>query len=235
MLSDEFLPIRAVQFVLLCFAVLAAYATNKNRAFSYLSIYGVAVWLLYFKISEYAGSGRLPLDISAICYFLYGFFALLPVRPLKVAAAQLCALCGLVYAICMLAMPQVFYHRDPTEIGRYFAVANHSLLFFGGLAMMVHVGFRKTDLIYTAAVLGAIIVYTEICVAKGVQQGTAIFSQIVDGSVILVIAPGFTIRLWYYVVYYLLVAGLLGLWVYFTYAVNRRAVPNNIKRGFFAA
>lgn len=234
MFSDAFLPIRAVQFVLLCFALLAAYATSKNKVLSYAAVYGVAVWLLVFKITQYAGSGRLPLDISALCYFLYGFCAILPVRPLKVTAAQLCALCGLVYAICMLSMPQVFYHRDPTEIGRYFAVANHSLLLFGGLAMMAHVGFRKTDVIYTAAVLGAIIAYTEICVAKGVQQGTAIFSQIVDGTVILVIAPGFTMQWWYYILYYAVVFSLLGLWLFFTYVINRMAVPKNVKRGFFA-
>ena len=234
MLSDKFLPIRAVQFVLFCFALLAVYAVHKNRKLSYIAIYGVAAWLLYFKISEYAGSGRMPMDISAICYFMFGLCAILPVRPLKVAAAQICALCGLVYGITMLVMPQVFYQRDPTEIGRYFAVANHSLLFFGGLTMMVHVGFRKTDCIYTAAVLGAIIGYIEICVAKGVQQGTAIFSQIVDGSVIQVAVPGFAMAWWYYILYYTVVFSLLGLWIYFTYAVNRMAVPKDIKRGFFA-
>ena len=235
MLTDDFLPIRAVQFVLLCFALLAVYATYKNRALSHLSIYCVAVWLLFFKISQYAASGNLPMDISAVCYFLFGFFALIPVRPLKVAAAQLCTLCGLVYAIAMLVMPQVFYARDPTEIGRYFAVANHSLLFFGGLAMMVRVGFRKTDLICTGLVLGGIIAYTEICVATGVQQGTAIFSQIIDGSVILVVAPGFTLSWWYYILYYTVVLSLLGLWILLTYAVNRRTVPENIGRGLFAA
>ena len=235
MLSDIYLPIRAVQFVLLCFALLAVYATQKNRTLSYIAIYGVAAWLLYFKISEFAGSGRMPMDISAVCYFVYGFFAILPVRPLKVAAGQICALCGLVYAICMLVMPQVFSARDATEIGRYFAVANHSLLFFGGLVMMVHVGFRKLDLICTGLVLGGIIAYTEICVATGVQQGTAIFSQIIDGSVILVVAPGFTLSWWYYILYYTVVLSLLGLWILLTYAVNRRTVPENIGRGLFAA
>lgn len=234
MLTDEFLPIRSVQFVLFCLVPLAVYATYKRRALAFLSLYAVAAWLLYFKISQYAGSGQMPMDISAVCYFLFGFCVLLPVRPAKVAVAQLCTLCGLVYGVSMLIMPQTFSVRDPSEIGRYFAVVNHSLLFFGGLVMMTHVGFKWTDLIWTLSLLFGIVVYTEVCIYRGVQEGTAVFSQIANGSIIHVIAPGVPMTWWYYVLYYLVVFALFALWIRLTYALNRMTVPNDIKRGFFA-
>lgn len=234
MTFDEFFPIRSVQTVFLVFAALSAYATARKRALSLCCIYGVAAWFLVFKISQYVGSGQLPMDISAICYFLFGISALLPVRPVKISVAQLCALCGLVYAVCMLSRPQIFYGRDPTEIGRYFAVVNHSLLLFGGLCVMIRYKFRRSDLFWTLLLLAAIIAYTEICVANGVQEGTAVFSQIVNGSIILLIVPGFTLAWWYYILYYMAVALLFGLWIFFTYALNRRAVSPENKCGFFA-
>ncbi len=235
MFGIDFFHVRVLQVVLFCLAALAAYGTYKNRVFSFLAVYCAGIWLLVIKTFQYAGSGNLPMDISAICYFLYGICAILPVRPAKAAAAHLATLCGLIYGICMVALPEVFYVRDPSEFGRYFAIANHSLLFFGGLAMMGHVRFKKLDVIWTFIFLTVIVAYTEICIACGVSEGTAIFSQIVNGSIILFVAPGFSMPHWYYFAYYAFVAAVFTLWLALTYAVNRRAAPKNIKTGFFAA
>ncbi len=234
MYANPYLHIQALQFILLCFAPLGAYATYKNRDLSFLAVYGVALWFLVFKGVEYAHSRNLPMDISAICYFLFAASVLLPVRPLKVAAAQIAGLCGVVYGIVMVAAPQIFAARDPNEMTFYLAIANHALLFFGGLAMSGHVPFRKTDLLWTAAILAVIVVYTEVCVGMGVAEGNAVFSRIVDGSIILFAAPSFSMPWWYYALYYPVVLGLFGLWVALTYAINRRAVRPKQKAGFFA-
>lgn len=232
--ANAYLHVQALQFMLLCFVPLCAYATYKNRNLSFFAVYGVAVWFLVFKGQEYIGSNSLPMDISAICYFLYILSAFLPVRPLKVAVAQLAGLCGAVYGIVMFTAPQIFAARDTNVMTFYLAIVNHSLLFFGGLAMFGHVSFKKTDCIWTLAVLAAIIAYIEICVAMGVAEGNAVFSKIVDGSIIQLAAPEFTIRWWYYVLYYPMVLGLFGLWIALTYEINRRVLPPKQKIGFLA-
>lgn len=234
MFGLPYFQMQALEFALIVFAILAAYATYKNRKLSYVAIYGVAVWLIVIKIIQYVQSGRLPMDISAICYFLFGLFALLPIRPAKVVVSQLAALCGLVYGLTVIAMPEIFNKIDPSEFGRYFAMLNHSLLLFGGLAMMGHVRFKRLDILWTLAFLAAIIAYTEICVACHVEEGTAIFSRIVNGSIILYVVPGFTMPVWYYIVYYCLVAGIFSLWIALSYFINRKASPKNLKAGFFA-
>lgn len=234
MFGHPFLHIQLLQFVFSCLALLAAYATWKNRVLSFVAVYGVAVWFLVWKSIEYGGSGRLPMDISAICYFLYGIVAILPVRPAKTAVAQIAALCGLVYSICMMSMPQIFFARDPNQAVEYFAIVNHSLLLFGGLAMLGHIRFKWTDVFWTVAVVGAVAAYIEICISLGVEEGTAIFSQILDGSVILVIAPNFSMRWWYYVLYYTVTLSIFALWIALTYALNRKAAAKVGKSGFFA-
>ena len=234
MYSNPYLHVQALQLVLLIFAPLGAYATYKNRTLSFLAVYGVAVWFLVFKVTEYAGSHSLPMDISAICYFLYILSVFLPLRPLKAAAAQIAGLCGVVYGLVMFYAPQIFSTRDPNEMTFYLAVVNHSLLFFGGLAMFGHIPFGKADFLWTLAVIGVIIAYIEICVSMGVAEGNAVFSKIVDGSIILLAAPNFTMQWWYYVLYYLIVFGLLGLWIALSYAINCKAVKPRQKIGFFA-
>lgn len=234
MYANAYLHIQALQFILLCLAPLGAYATFKNRTLSFLAVYGVAVWFLVFKGTEYAGSHSLPMDISAICYFLYILSAFLPVRPLKAAAAQIAGLCGVVYGLVMFYAPQIFSARDPNEMTFYLAIVNHALLFFGGLAMCGHIPFGKADCLWTIGVLAVIIAYTEICVAMGVAEGNAVFSQIVNGSIIQLAAPAFSMAWWYYALYYPIVFGLLALWIALTYAINGRAVPPKQKIGFFA-
>ncbi len=234
MLSNEFLPIRSVQLLLLFFVPLAAIALRRNRIASLVAAWAVAVWFVAFKFTAYLPAKSFPMDLSTMCYFLFVFGTVLPVRPFKVAVSQLCALCGLVYGLCVFFIPQTFAGRAVSEMDRYFTLANHALLYFGGLVTMMRVGFRKSDLIWSAALLGATIAYIEICVAKGIEEGTAVFSQIVNGSIILIAAPNFTPTWWYYVLYYLVLFSLLGGWTALTYEINRRTVPKTVARGFFA-
>lgn len=226
--------VQALVFFLFSFAILAAYATYKNRKLSYIAVYFAALWLLVIKCIQYIPAKRLPMDISAISYFLFGIFALLPFRPAKVVVSQFAVLCGIVYAIAAIAIPGTFFARDPTEFGRFFGMLNHAVLFLGGLAMMGHVRFRRLDIVWTIAFLAAVIAYTEICHAIHVEEGVAIFSQIIDGTVILIVAPNFTMPPWYYVVYYIIVAGIFSLWIFITYLINRKVAPKNLKTGFFA-
>lgn len=226
--------IQAIQLILLCFAPLAAYATYKNRFISYLAVYGVAIWFFIFKFVEFITSHTLPMDISALCYCLYAACLFVPIRPFKVITAQFSALCGLIYGLVFFSLPQVFCARDPEITTILWTILNHCLLFFGGLAMMGHISFKKTDILWTILFLAAMIAYVEICVAKGVAEGNAVFSKIVDGSVILIGAPSVRLTWWYYALYYTVVFTLLGLWTVLTYAVNRRAIRPKKKVGFFA-
>ena len=234
MSANSYFYIQAVQFILLCFVPLAAYATYKNRVVSYLAVYGVALWFFVFKFVQFITSRTFPMDISALCYCLYAVCLFVPIRPLKVVAAQFSALCGLIYGLVFLSLPQVFCARDPEITTILWTIVNHCLLFFGGLAMMGHVSFKKTDLLWTVLFLAAMIAYIEICVAKGVAEGNAVFSKIVDGSVILIGAPSVKLTWWNYALYYFIVFTLLGLWIALTYAVNRRVLPPKKKVGFFA-
>lgn len=234
MYSNPNLHIQALQLMLMCLVPPAIYATSKNRALSGVAVYGVAVWFLIFKGAEYFGSGRLPMDISAVCYFLYMIAAILPVRPFKLAVAQLSALCGLVYGIAIFFAPQIFRTQDPKDLTLFLAIVNHALLFFGGMSVIVRFPLKISDVIWTVVLLAAIITYIEICVMQGVAEGNAVFSKIVDGSIIMFAVPGSTMHWWYYVLYYPIVFTLLGLWIALTYVLNRRVVRPKKKVGIFA-
>ncbi len=224
---------RALQFVLFCFAAFAAYATYKNRVLSYIAVFLAAAWLLVLKGYEYIPSGRLPMDLSAISYFLYGTCVILPFRPAKVTASQLATLCGLVYGLCVIVRPESFYSRDPDEFVRYFAMVNHAMLFFGGLAMMGHVRFKWTDIFWTLGIVAAVVIYTEICVACGVAEGNAIFSQILNGSIIREVLPNFSMPWWYYIAYYAALLTAVAAWLGLTYVINRKATSKDLKARFF--
>ena len=232
MFGIAFFQMRILQILLFFLASFAAYATYKNRVLSYVAVFSVAIWFLVIKGIEYIPTGRLPMDLSAISYFLYGVCVILPLRPAKVAASQVATLCGLVYGICVIVHPQSFYARDSDEFARYFAMTNHAMLFFGGLAMMGHVRFKWTDIFWTLGIVAAVVIYTEICVACGVAEGNAIFSQIVNGSIIHEAFPDFSMPWWYYIAYYATLSVVLALWLALTYAVNRKAAKH-LKARFF--
>ncbi len=232
MFGLAYFHVQALQVVFFALGLFGAYATYKSRALSYVAVFFVAAWLLVLKGIQYFELGRLPMDISAVCYFLYGICAILPFRPLKTVAAQLATLCGLVYGICMIARPDVFFEHDSNEFGRYFAIANHAMLFFGGLAMMGHVRFKKTDFLWTLSAVALIVGYIEACVLYGVPESTAVFPEIVNGNIVYMIFPDFTPAWWYYPVYYAAFAVLTGLWLKLTYIINRRAVPATLQTRF---
>ncbi len=234
MYSNPYLYVQALQLLLLLLVPLACFATYRSKMLSFVAVYGVAVWFFVFKGAEYFGSRSLPMDISALCYFLYVIAAILPVRPLKVAAAQLSALCGLVYGLMFFFAPQIFRTRDTNDMTFYLAMVNHAILLFGGLAVIGRFPLKKSDIFWTGGVLAAIIIYIEICVANGVAEGNAVFTKILDGSIIQVPFPDFTMQWWYYALYFPTVFLLLGLWIAFTYAINRKVARPDRKVGILA-
>ena len=213
-----------LQLFLLGLDVLAAFGALRFRRFGLVWLWVTALWFLGYKIWEYVPFGRWPLDFSAVTYFLFALAALLPVRPLKTVASFSGLLAGACFIVTMIFLPGMHYSSQPTGQTLIMAILNHNLLFAGGLILAGRQVFKKRDLFWIAGWLVLVIAYIEILThCFGIEQSNAVFTKIMDGSVICLLL-GKTVALpwWYYVVYYLFCAGLLALLLFLFFKLNRK-------------
>lgn len=211
------------QVFLFAFGFFAALWAVKHRRCGLCLLLLIALWLLGYKIWEYIPFRRWPLDFSAVTYFLFGFAVLLPIRPLKVAASFSGMLAGICFISTMVVLPEMHYETQPSEFTLMMAFLNHNLLFVGGIILSGRYPFKKTDCFWIIGWIIAVIIYIEVLTnVFGVVQDTAVFTKIIDGSIIfMLLNKTFVLHWWYYILYYLFCASVLILLFFIFFKINK--------------
>ncbi len=195
---------------------------KKNRFVSRSAVLLVGIYFLVYKTSEYVIFEKPPVDFSALSYFLFGLAAVLPLRPLKGAAAYSGLLAGSLFVLTFTLAPETHFDNMATPFLLAMAFVNHNFLFAGALCVLCSVRLRPRDLFAAAGFIAFVVVHSEIMVqVYGFTEGEVV-TEIIDASVILYILPGFSFPWWYYAVYYVCAVSILAGAGVAVYKLNAR-------------
>lgn len=194
-------------------------AVHKTVNLAFIRCAGA--YLFVYKLFEYVSKQILPLDFSALSYFLMGVSAVVPLRQMRTAASFSAFLSGLIYIVSMIIFPETHFATTLRAFDCYFAMFNHNLLYIGALGISAYYAFRKEDTLWIFGWLGIYVCYAFTVVDRFGDMGTTIM-KILDGSVVNIVFPDFVPAPWYYAVYYVGCAAALCLIIVAVYALNRR-------------
>lgn len=131
-------------FLLFVFLNLAVFMLRDKPGVSYRIAWFIAVYLLIYKICEYTyfqaiGEHlRIPVEISAVSYLLYGFFVTFKFRKSELFALFIAVFAGLFYSLAFWISPDSYISSIDTKYLFAMAVINHHLLYFGGMLILAN-------------------------------------------------------------------------------------------------
>ena len=73
-----------------CYVLLGVFAAGRNKWVDRIAAWVIGAYLLLYKSWEYGPFSTVPVDLSAISYFLFGVAAFVPFRPVKAALIRTC-------------------------------------------------------------------------------------------------------------------------------------------------
>ena len=203
-----------IQAALAVFYVLfGVFVAGRSRVFDRVGAWLIGAYLLMYKFNEYGPFRTVPLDLSAVSYFLFGVAAFVPFRPLKAAGSFSAMLSGSVYFFTMILYPET--HVENLLDNRWFlltmAMVNHNVMFFGGMLVCAEYRFERTDYAWVLGWMAFYLTYFQlITVGYGITEGVTTIAEIVDGSLVAEVL-GVPLTSAYYAIYYIIVALALAL------------------------
>ena len=133
-----------------CYVLLGVFAAGRNKWVDRIAAWVIGAYLLLYKSWEYGPFSTVPVDLSAISYFLFGVAAFVPFRPVKAAGSVSAMLSGAVYFFTMILYPET--HVESLLANRWYllimAMVNHNLMSAGGLFLCARNTFRRTDCVW---------------------------------------------------------------------------------------
>ncbi|MEG1613063.1 MAG: hypothetical protein RR357_02730 [Clostridia bacterium] len=187
---------------------------TKSKLASRL-LFAIGLYLLVYKICEYTSyqikgmHKQVPIEISAVSYFLLGFSIVLRNKRLQVFAAFCGMFSGLFYNINFIILPEMFILSRSSWFLLVMATINHSLLYFGSIMVLKTVQFDKTDVMYVG--LGTLLINLY---SLGVQflikiDGKPIIMQVIDGTIIDKLSVALRSLSFFYPIYYFIIFSIL--------------------------
>lgn len=196
--------------VVVCYVLLAVFVAGRNKWLDTLVVWFIAAYLLAYKFDEYGPFSSYPIDLSAMSYFVFGFAAFIPFRPLKAAGSFTAMLSGAVYFVTMTFFPNT--HVESLTFNRWFlltmAMVNHNLMFVGGLFMCARHKFGRTGMVWILGWFAFFFAYLELLtVGYGINYQVTSIVEIMQGTLVAEVL-GLELTPTYYVLYYIIVVGL---------------------------
>ena len=166
-----------------------------------------------YKTGEYVTMGKVPVDLAAASYFLFGVAAFVPFRPLKAAASFSAMLSGSGLLLHHDPLPRNARcrrtdSRRPRHSTLAMAMTNHNMLFLGGLFMCAKYAFPREDYVWVLGWFAFFFAYLQlVTVGYGINYANTSIVQILTGTLVADVL-GVPLTAAYYVVYYVVVTGL---------------------------
>ena len=231
--------------VLLLFVGLnvTVFTLRDKPELSYKIAYGIAFFLILYKTSEYiywqaVGQHlKVPVEFSAISYFLFGITIVFRIKKLDVLGAFCGFLAGMFYSVASWVSPDSFVNNGLQESIFLFimAIVNHHALYFGSILMIANVRrfeIKKTwwcNLVGIAVMIGYSWImhlftpYTEL-------YGKLIFIRITDGSILNYLFPSLVVTPLFTAIYFVVVSILFTFLLLFFYWLNGRLAKKREER-----
>lgn len=213
-----------IQAALVIVEILAArFLVGKNKTADRIIVWLIGAYFLFYKSWEYGPFENLPLDLSAMSYFLFGIAAFVPFRPLKAAASFSAMLSGVVYAATLTLYPESHFNifADNVYYLVSMAMVNHNLMLVGGIILSSLYRFQRTDYVWVLGWLGFFMGYVLLLSqGYGVDMRTSSILGILQGTLVASVL-GLEMNAAYYVVYYIIFFGLFAVLMSGYCALNR--------------
>lgn len=167
---------------------IACLVAGRNRMFDAVVVWVIGAYLLCYKLNEYGPFKAMPIDLSAMSYFLFGVAAFVPLRPLKSAAAFSAMLSGIIYVATMTFFPET-HIASLNSSDKFFlinmAMCNHNLLLLGSIFMTAQLEVKREDVVCLVGWFGFFFAYLNLLVtAYGVSYKNSSIIGIIDGSLV---------------------------------------------------
>ena len=216
------------------YVLIAVYAAGRNAIADRIVIWFIGAFLLMYKTGEYVTMGKVPVDLSAASYFLFGAVAFVPFRPLKAAASFSAMLSGAVYFFTMILYPETHVAGVQTAAVPAFdlamAMTNHNMLFLGGLFMCAKYAFPREDYVWVLGWFAFFFAYLQlVTVGYGINYANTSIVQILTGTLVADVL-GVPLTAAYYVVYYVVVTGLCVAIITLYSLLNRTYAAKKVDR-----
>lgn len=202
--------------------IFAVRVLNRRPYIRKAVIYAIGYWILSYKFSEYIGGTAVPVDFSAVAYFMCGFAVLFPGRITYLIGAFCGLIAGVMYVTTMSLAPEIHYGIGSNSFTTIAALLNHNLLFLLSMSMSAEKKFRLKDVHWIPGYIAIYILYVQFVTARYPVGSSVTTLKILDGTIINLVAPEFALTAAYYVFYYVfVVAALIGI-ISLVYFINRR-------------
>ena len=225
MFSQQFWYMGVLALLLIVLEAFAAIYASQHQRIAHALLWCMAVFVIVYETVLSVKNGAIPIAFSTFSYFLFGIGVLLPLRPIKSAAAFCAFVSGAVYLSGYLFYPDLIYAQQPLEAVRAVGFLLHNLLLFGSLLLYGQCKVELKDLFYVLAFVAFVAVYTEVAVhVCASDQANALTLGIIEATLIRQILPQFVLKWWWYVLWYALVAVAFWATWELTCFVNRKLV-----------
>lgn len=233
MFSKEYWYLGLLTLLVVTLTVLVAMEASRHKYAARAILCGLGLFVLVYQSYLLAQSGVFYVAFSYFCYFLFAIAVFVPLRPLKATAAFGCLLSGGIYLGAFLFYPDIIVGKMVQGAGVWTSWLMHVVMFSGGLLLLGQYGVNKWDIIPVLCFAAFFAAYTEIATyVFHSQYVNPVSTGVVEGTLILQVAPDFVIQWWWYIVWYVIVALLFwALWV-FTRFINRRLRPYRVMEKF---
>ncbi len=216
-------------------AVFLSFATINLLVFNYLCrkrraaeiiVRIISLYLFCYKSWEYGGRS-VPVDFSAVSYFLLAIAAWIPFRQFKSFAAFCGFLSGFLYNVAFIFFPETFYANAPKMPVFVIATINHTLLYVGSLLTFSLIKLQKDDLALLPVGAGTVVGYAYLMrFLDSSLTGVSIF-DIAEGKIINYVLPSLRLTAGVLAVYYLVCLATLFACVVAVRYINGRLCPKS--------
>lgn len=215
---------------------------NSSRALQLISMIAISLYLFLTKSYEYGihwidgDYSKMPVEYSAITYFLFSITILLNIKILKPFVTFAAILSGLGYLLVFPFLGAQFIEGNGL-LTTFLALLNHSLLFLAGMLQMsmltIHIKERKT--IYRVTLV--MILYSIIMQYIFNFNGKYLFIYMVlDGRVLNAISTFIQIDGMAYLLYFLvlivLYTSIVKLFIYYNLYMQKHTSRDKRKLEF---
>lgn len=215
---------------LICFAainVLAFRYVCRKKKVADITLKIIASYFLIYKITEYSinaskgYSNMMPLDFSAVSYFLLAFSAWIPSKKLKSLTACCGVLSGAIYNVALTILPEIFVTQASSRFLFIITTINHSLLYFGAIILLSQIKLNKWDLLWLPIGVGLVISYAYFMkyVVDQNLSATSIF-LIMEGKIMLYVFKDIELSWDILTLYYIGCLMVFYLYIFVLFKIN---------------
>ncbi|MCL2630045.1 MAG: hypothetical protein FWD49_00810 [Firmicutes bacterium] len=216
-------------FIGLNLAVFGIFKDNKKA--SKILLYSSAIFFLTYKITEYIYwqivglHHKVPIEFSAISYFVFSLAVLTNKKPLINFAVFCAPVAGFFYFLTGIATPAIYLFENDGTFLFIMATFNHALLYLSGLTLLITHKLDRHYIRQAPLFTGISVGYAFFMRWLINPQGSYVILDLAEGNLFNGIIDSSAIS-GFYAIYYVGLFALLAGFFFIVYFINRKTAHN---------